>query len=394
MLRWLVNAVYRDLGLKLFSLLVATGLWLYVMNVEDPIRSERMDCVVEPVGIPSGLGPTKIRPERVEVTLRGRLSGLERARRSPVRVIADLSAAKAGHNLAKLSVINLPDRVTVQSVDRQSVHVWLDRQVTVRRRITPLIVGKLATGHEVLGSPRLQPEDTLVSGPAETVGQVAEVVVRLDVTGRTERTSLTGQVEALDASGKQVPGLAFDPDRTTAEVTIVRVRSKQVSVRPQLGDPPAGYVVAQVRVTPDIIRIKGQWEAIEKVKEISTAPLDITRLRSAGDYRVPLAFPSGVRPADDVRTVVVSVAVRPTAAQERPRTPRTEPRGSGSATSGATAPQTATQAPEGEAASGRSSEAETGEPRPEPSLAPAQAGSEAGSGSERTNVPQTGTPGR
>lgn len=104
MFRWIYHAIQHEFGLKLLALTVATGLWLYVMNTEDPIRSEALDREITTINAPRALEVSKVRPEHVRLRLRGRLSSLEAGNLKQVHVIADLSEAALGRKIGRAHV--------------------------------------------------------------------------------------------------------------------------------------------------------------------------------------------------------------------------------------------------------------------------------------------------
>lgn len=102
--------------LMLISLLVAIGVWIYVMGNVDPVVRERIDGVqVELQGestlTQSGLKATLKAPKRVSVSIEGKRSQVNKVKKKGVEAFVDVSTCDYGRNEGKI-IIALPDTVT------------------------------------------------------------------------------------------------------------------------------------------------------------------------------------------------------------------------------------------------------------------------------------------
>ena len=325
MLHSLYRAISREFGLKVFSVLVALALWVYVINTEDPMRKETRERTIEPVGVPAGLEVVKVRPERVVVHLQGRLSGLQRERLAKLRVVADLSSGEPGRNQVMLKVTGVPARVEVGELERPTAQVWLDHRTAERMRVAPVISGVPVEGYEVLGSPTVEPGEVRVSGAAGVIERIAEIIVRVNVDGFRKRRSVSREVEALDDRRIPVSGVKLEPAKVAVTVPVFKVSTKRVPVRVRIGAPASGYVVADVGASPDTVTLKGRPERLSDIKEVKTEWQSIRGLRTAKTYRVSLVIPGSVWPVDGLRSVAARVMVRPVRVSSPAPTPEPTP---------------------------------------------------------------------
>jgi len=311
MFRSMYRAIRHEVGLKMLSILMAFGLWIYVINTSDPIRTASYDRTIATLNVPKGLEVVKIRPERVRVRVRARLSALERESLAGMRLAADLSDTDAGRNQVLLQVVGAPERVTVLQLARPTAQIWLDHSVAEKFPVVPVVLGSPAEGCELLGTPTVQPAEVRVSGPAETVDEVSQVIVRIDVTGFNKKRQVTGTPVALNDRKVPVSGVLLDQAKVSVDVPIFQVTTKRVAVRPRVGAPPAGYVVTEKRPSPDTVTLKGRPEALRSITEIKTDWQNIRGLRTTKEYRVRLVLPRGVWLTTDSETVLLRVTVRP-----------------------------------------------------------------------------------
>ena len=107
--------------LMLISLLVAIGLWLFVMGNVDPTMDERFSGIsVEMEGTgdlaDQGLKATLSKPKMVAVTLEGKRSQIKKVKAKGIKAFIDVSTCDYGKNEAEIH-ISLPDGVTGVTVE-------------------------------------------------------------------------------------------------------------------------------------------------------------------------------------------------------------------------------------------------------------------------------------
>ena len=101
--------------LMLISLLIAIGLWIFVMGNVDPRISERVsDVQVEMQGTSAleaeDLTATIVKPTTVTVTIEGKRSQVKKAKDKGIRAYVDVSTCEYGRNETEIRT-KLPDGV-------------------------------------------------------------------------------------------------------------------------------------------------------------------------------------------------------------------------------------------------------------------------------------------
>ena len=102
--------------LMLISLLVAIGVWIYVMGNVDPVARQTIDGVQVELQRQStltqaGLPATLKAPKRVSVSIEGKRSQVNKVKKKGVEAFVDVSTCDYGRNEGKI-IIALPDTVT------------------------------------------------------------------------------------------------------------------------------------------------------------------------------------------------------------------------------------------------------------------------------------------
>lgn len=179
---------FEHLWLKLFALLLAATIWIFVSAPRRERPFERsFELPLAVVGLPRDLIIVTPVPDSVNVRLRARLSTLRSLSSQSMEVTLDLSDARAGETtmLIRTQSITLPPEVEAVTVNppRVSFRIEPRRQKVVP--IRPFFVGQLPSGYQ-LGAVAIVPPDALVSGPASLVREITEVATdRIILSGRS-----------------------------------------------------------------------------------------------------------------------------------------------------------------------------------------------------------------
>lgn len=275
----------EELALKVLSLGLAVGVWLYVRGEERPVQI--LTVPLELQNLPSDLA---IAGEVIEsVNVRVRAPEVVLKALSPERFLArvDLGSLTAGDQLVTIraDAMRIPPGVEVVRVSPEQVPLRLEKKARRELPVKARVAGEPAAGF-VLGEVGVDPRSATVEGPESAVREAREVlsdIVRVD-----------GQGEPLDS----IVGLT--PDRSG--VRVVGGASALVSV-----DIHERHVT---RVLPDVNVI-----ALGASFPVKLSPRSV---------EVTLEGPPGVLSdigEDDV-SVVVDVAPLATRAGEYRLTPR------------------------------------------------------------------------
>jgi YbbR domain-containing protein len=311
MLRAIYSAIRHEFGLKLVSVLAAVSLWLYVMNTQDPVRTESYETRISAVNVPVGLVVTQTLPEKVRFTIKGRLSELHKGQAATINVIADLTNCKLGRNQVQLIVMGMPERLALGGIDRRTAQIWLDKLDTRKVSVRPILSGRPREGMHFADTPSVEPEEVELTGPAQTLSKAWGAVARVDVSKARPGEKVRVQVVPVDDERQPLPALAARPEFVEVILHEMSTQSRRVPVHVSLTAPPAGFVVSAVRCDPSEVTVHGPATAIEGITSVSTTRQDITDLRGSRSLQTKLALPSGVTVDDGVTEVKVQVTVRP-----------------------------------------------------------------------------------
>ena len=280
------------------SFLLATVLWGWVTNVQDPERVRTYEAVSVAVDPPvSGLEVVSdITAVRVELTAPD--SVVDAINRSEVEPRLDLSDIDEPGTYQRQIEVDVSE--AVRSVDISPREVSVVVQETVNRTIEIRFPAPdLGEGTRELG--QLQPSTTevLVSGPRSLVDSIQQVVVPIEVGDRTSTFTDDFRAVALNGEGVQVEDVDIRPETIRVRVTIsTRGRSVPVLVTVQ-GEPAMGFEEVSRTTDPREVIIDGPAGLIEDVRFVSTRPVDIGGRTGNVQQAVEITgLPEGVRVLD------------------------------------------------------------------------------------------------
>jgi YbbR domain-containing protein len=178
-----IRSLFADPLAKLTSLILATGLWLYVQS--DQVHETRITASVE-WSLPSGRITTEPLPTTVALNIRGTHAATRRAAEGEVRLSVDLSGLPLGSSRVDLSTIppqGLSGGIEVVGPMPREVSFVLDELSTRKVKVEPAEVGDPAPGFSV-DEVSLEPPVVQISGARSVVGNVRSLSTQpIDVSG-------------------------------------------------------------------------------------------------------------------------------------------------------------------------------------------------------------------
>jgi YbbR domain-containing protein len=288
-----------QIGRIVLSMVLAILLWFYVTSLENPARvTEFNDMTIEQRNVGTSLKVINNLPT-VDVSVQAPQNVMSTLRPADVHPFVDLRGLDTGvHQVpVKLEVNGAAGRSLISSsVAPSEVQVQIEAQASRTLTVAVRTEGTPAFGYGI-EQPQVDPVEVSVTGSAEAVARVAQVVVAVNVTGEgTTQQGLKNPV-ALDANGQTVPGLTFSPESVQVVVPIKLLLSyKPVAVRANVaGNPAPGYSVVAIIPEPRSVTICcAPEEVLDPIQSLDTVPVGITNTTSTVITTTQLIIPEGV----------------------------------------------------------------------------------------------------
>ncbi|MBV8049622.1 MAG: YbbR-like domain-containing protein [Acidobacteriaceae bacterium] len=165
---FLHRTLLHNLGLKLFSLALAAGLWLAL--AEQPDSEVAMDVPIALVNMPPNLEVSSETVPKAQVRLRGPASLIRRLQPGDAFAEIELNGVKPGERTFDLKVHHPRDLTLVQVIP-SSVRIAFDLHSSRAIPVKPQVTGNLTRGYRVAGL-QVEPSSIEVSGPKQRVDEL------------------------------------------------------------------------------------------------------------------------------------------------------------------------------------------------------------------------------
>jgi YbbR domain-containing protein len=191
--------VVHNFGLKVLSLLLATGLWLVVSPDEQPAEVA-VRAPIEFEHVPDALEISSETIPEAQIRVRGPERLIRQLRSPDVRAHIDLTGAKPGERTFDLTAQEIlrPREVIIVQVVPSQVHLAFDTRLTRSVEIRPRVTGTFLPGEQITKIDS-DPATITVTGPRRHVERLDSATTDpVDASGITGRVTFTTNVYVSD----------------------------------------------------------------------------------------------------------------------------------------------------------------------------------------------------
>lgn len=302
-------------GIGLLAIVLATSLWVYVTDKENPERTVRVPGTVpiEAVNVPPDQAVFPPLDESVTVRVRAPESAIGGLEPEDFRASVDL--ADVTSQQATVAVRVEPEDPRVEVVDIQPAEVIVHME-DVTSRSVPVeasLVGAPPRGFQA-GLPIIEPLEVVITGAETLVGRVDAVEADINLTGARTDFQETLLLQARDELGANIQGVQIEPESAVVRMEITQLEfSGPFVVRPDIsGSPADGYNVTSVGVEPAIVIISGPAEVFQNVDPVEGILTEAVSIEGAStDVVRPVALRLPPGATTEQPTVTVRILIAP-----------------------------------------------------------------------------------
>ncbi len=270
----------NKLGSFLIAMLIAFGMWMYVITEVSPGSEWTYNDV--PVFLEGetllkerGLIITDISSTNVDLTLAGNRTDLNELNRDNITLKADMTKIydpgvhKIDYDISYPG--NLPSNAFTrinQSPD--SITVTVEKLERKEVPVNIIYQGRAPDGYVVRRADVvMNNEKILVTGPTSVVSQITQAVINIDLNDQTESISANYRYTLCDQSGAGVDSELITVNTEDVHVDLTIHRCKQVElVVTIVAGGGATEENAIVKLDPHTIQISGSDIALEQVGDV------------------------------------------------------------------------------------------------------------------------------
>lgn len=284
----------ENLWAKIFSLLIACGLWVYVMTDQNPIVERSVEVRLQQTNLPENMMAFNL-PENIIVKVRGTRTRLSDNVGSHINAYIDLKHVTEGQQ-------NIPVNVDftggdVIGITPKEISIYVDTVSEKQVPVTTRIVGAVSTDMTI-GSSVITPPTVTIRGATHRIDRVNKVVAPIDVSDHLTNFTSESDLVAVSDDGYDIPNMKIIPERVMVQANMVsQMLSMDVPVKLVTGgDLPEGIFVTKAELVPATVRITAPPSVLKELKEIKTKPVDVTQLTGSRVIAAELDLPEKIIP--------------------------------------------------------------------------------------------------
>lgn len=293
----LKEALTRNVGLKVISLVFAILLWAYVLVVLNPVRTKNIsDVPISLEGYNDLLSRNLIVVDQdlgmADVSVNAEITNHASLDSSRITCRASLAT------IMEAGTFRLPVSATVQGnlgsvseVFPSMVTVEVDKLIKKTVPVRVVYEGTLPEGYEVLSES--YSSTVTVEGASRFVENAVRAVATIDLTDKTADINETVKVVFYNVAGEEINVVTRTGDAPSVLVYVSISAVKKVPIVPQLNLLDEEYYDVSTQSKPEYVQIYGDVEVLNTVDEVLTENVVLTEEAGIQSLDTTLILPEG-----------------------------------------------------------------------------------------------------
>ena len=284
---------------KIICLLLSFGLWLYISNVENPLRTYELKNIPVELINQDSLTNSKFaiinkQQFTVDLKLEGSSSEVVNAKKEDFKIVADMStyALKNGENTIPVQIINYPENINIKNNGFLGIKVNLEE--LVQKEFTLKSKVKVAFKEHIYEKEQtISPSKITVSGGKSYVEKISDAILTGEEKDIDKNKQSEYDIKFVDSFGNEVSNV--ESDNKTAQLSIVVTNGKVVPINLKTtGAIPQGFVLDGYELSKNSINIIGDSKNLDKIQAIDTEFVDMSSLQPDSEINAKLNLPEGI----------------------------------------------------------------------------------------------------
>ncbi|MGH2461720.1 MAG: CdaR family protein [Chloroflexota bacterium] len=307
----MVSFLRSNLVWMLLSLLISTGLWVFVTFKEDPEVTHVLSNI--PISVQQPPPTMVVQPETqvVQVQVSAPSAVWAQLKADNFRAVVDASkVTQGGSQEVPVHISSTDPRVRVDSVDPSTIFLKVD---PLRSKSVPVVVvpsGTVPIGYQESGPAKVTPAVVTISGPQTLVDQVSSVTINVSLDGVTKSIDQAYKPAPLGLAESDAARVALNPAQVQVDVPVTqKLMYKTLPIQPVTsGNVALGYQEVGITIDPTTVTLVGDPQTLTQMTTVPTKPIDISGVDGDRAYDATLDLPGTVA-LDRSQSIVVRVLV-------------------------------------------------------------------------------------
>ncbi len=279
----------HNLGLKLISVLIASLIWLFVSNNNDPEVTRGIRNV--PITLKNQELITEINKsftvddgiEKVNIYVTGRKSVTNRLNANSFTVKADLQNYNEALGTVPLEVSCTNNKVNQENIRiiPSTISLSMEDKIEESFGVAVTISGKPEKGFEIGRTSIVTGDSVKIAGPESLVRIIGKVTIAVDVTDIDEDLENSFPIRVEDKNGdllsdsqmskleiKNSEGVILPESKAKVAIEIWKCYRDIPLAIDVVGKPAPGYRISKITLTPKTVNLVGDQKSMEELGEV------------------------------------------------------------------------------------------------------------------------------
>ncbi len=289
----------QKLVVQIVCILISIGLWIYVTNIENPIRTYSLKKVpVELVNLDalkeSNLALSPNGEYYVTLEIQGQSQEFLNIQRSDFKLEVDLSEyiLNIGERKIPVRVVDSPDNISIKNSVSLAINLNIEELLTKEVKVKSQI-DVIAKSNYYVSTPIFSPEIVSVSGPASIVNNVKYVLARGQEDNVEKTINKNYIISPVDENYEKVEGVELSQEWIETTININKGRDVNVIVNTS-GKLSNDMKLVSINSDIKSIEIVGPQEVLNNISQVYTETIDLSNIKDTTTVEAKLIIPQGV----------------------------------------------------------------------------------------------------
>ncbi len=299
-----------DFIAKIGCLLLAFFLWYYAAASDSSVFVETFSSIPVKIVNESGFSVLSGDDVVIDITVSGKRNLINRLSVEDITAYVDISAVtEAGKDTYPIQY-ELPNGVTLEKSNVDSISVYVDNTTSVSVPIKVSVTNyMLEDGYELgLSAITTDIRHLSVTGPEAVVNQIDHALLAADIGHVTRSVRYSGDLKLIDTDGNEVTNSYVTANITTATATIPVYKYRDVPITLLYKHGYFHNNNCSVTIHPSSVRIRGEVDVVDAVR--LEYEIDEKAISNKVSYSFGVSLPATVQNVNNIQDITVSLELK------------------------------------------------------------------------------------
>lgn len=288
---------------KIICLLLSVVLWLYISNVENPLRTYELKGIPVELTNEDSLVDSKFaivnkQPFTVDLKLEGPSSEILKVKKEDFKIVADMSAyaLKVGENTIPVQIMSYPENITIKNNGMLGIKVNLEeltqKELTISSKVKVTYKENIYEKEQ-----SINPKTVTITGGKSSVDKVTEAILTGEEKDVDKNKQGDYNIQFIDSFGNAVSNIESNIKTAKLSITVTNGKTVPVNLK-TTGNVPQGFVLDGYELSKNNVTVLGDSQILNKLESIDTEAVDMSSLQPDSEVDVKLNLPEGISIGD------------------------------------------------------------------------------------------------